>query len=525
MKLKISDIVDIPKLQSLMESFYAATGIPLGILDVHGEILVAVGWREICSQFHRKNPHTEALCIQSDSNIQCHLHSDKPYIWYKCANGLIDAAAPIIVNEVHLATIFQGQFLFDAPDVEEFRQQAKKYGFNENEYLEALNRVPIYSREKLDSIMHYFQHLAQHLAEMGMTKLRLLEAQHTTLRDFKNKMKSVLDDCPHIAVRVFGEGGDARYFNPAAEHIYNVIFKEIKGQTIIQMGFDSTTVGVLQNMLAQAEETFWPVGPVEWSFKNKAGMEKHLYTTILPVSFFNKKDFICMDFDVTERKQLEHEMARMEKLNLVGEMAAGIGHEVRNPMTTVRGFLQLLSEKEECKQHKDSYNLMIDELDRVNSIITEFLTLAKNRAIKPEMKNLNVIISSVAPLLEANALTLDKSLIVILEEVPELLLDEQEIKQLLLNLVRNGMEAMDPGGCLTIRTYIDQDNVVLSIEDQGHGIPLEIMDKLGSPFFSTKEHGTGLGLAVCYSIAARHKAQISVESGNEGCKFYVKFKI
>ncbi|SFG93474.1 PAS domain S-box-containing protein [Desulfotomaculum arcticum] len=229
--------------------------------------------------------------------------------------------------------------------------------------------------------------------------------------------------------------------------------------------------------------------------------------------------------DITERKKMEKEMARLERLNLVGEMAASIGHEIRNPMTTVRGFLQILSGKDECRKYKEYYDLMIQELDRANSIIKEYLSLAKNRSVDYKMYNLTDIIQALSPLITADAINSNIILELNLQPVPDLMLDEKEIRQLLLNLVRNGLDAMKSGGRLTIRTFINEDaEVVLSIQDQGCGIAQEIVDKIGTPFFTTKEEGTGLGLAVCYSIAVRHNATIKLDSNTGGTTFYIVFK-
>lgn len=231
-----------------------------------------------------------------------------------------------------------------------------------------------------------------------------------------------------------------------------------------------------------------------------------------------------LGIDITEQKRLEKEMARLDRLNLIGEMAAGIGHEIRNPMTTVRGFLQMLGEKQDCARYREYYNLMIDELDRANSIITEFLSLAKNKAIDLKVQNLNKIIKAISPLIVADAMVYDKYVKMELGDVPDLLLDKKEIRQLTLNLVRNGLEAMSPGQYLTIKTFAEEGEVVLAVQDQGKGIEPDLLDKIGTPFLTTKEQGTGLGLAVCYSIAARHNASIDFETGPTGCTFYVRFK-
>jgi len=228
--------------------------------------------------------------------------------------------------------------------------------------------------------------------------------------------------------------------------------------------------------------------------------------------------------DITERKHFERKIAWLERLNLIGEMAAGIAHEIRNPMTTVRGFLQMLAKKEECLPFHRYYNLMIDELDRANAIITEFLTLAKNKPANLKRVNLNSIIEALYPLIYADAMASDNNIEIELNSIPDLCLDEKEMRQLILNLTRNGLEAMPDGGCLTIRTFVDGGDVILSIEDQGSGIEAGVIEKLGTPFFTTKDDGTGLGLATCYSIATRHKATVKLETGPEGTIFLVRFK-
>ncbi len=230
--------------------------------------------------------------------------------------------------------------------------------------------------------------------------------------------------------------------------------------------------------------------------------------------------------DITEDKQMEIEMARLDRLNLVGQMAASIGHEIRNPMTTVRGFLQILSEKEGYINDRAFFELMIDELDRANSIITEFLSLARNKMLELKSVNLKSLVNNIYPLVKANAMLQDKQLMMeIIEEIPDMLIDEKEIRQLIHNLVHNALDATPPGGNVIIRLFREDEYVVLSIQDQGSGIDPEIVDKIGTPFFSTKEEGTGLGLAVCYGIADRHHATIDIETGPDGSTFMVIFPV
>ncbi len=227
--------------------------------------------------------------------------------------------------------------------------------------------------------------------------------------------------------------------------------------------------------------------------------------------------------DITESKIFRQEMARLDRLNLVGEMAAGLAHEIRNPMTVVRGYLQLLQLKEGYAEDRKRLTVMIEELDRANAIITEFLSLARNAPVKLQRQSLNNILTALLPLIQADAVKTGIAVNLKLAEIPELSLDEKQIRQVVLNFVRNGLEAMDGKGVLTIKTYLDEDEVVLAVNDQGNGISPDVLEKIGTPFFSTKEKGTGLGLAVCYRIAEQHNAKIKVETGAEGTTFAVYF--
>lgn len=227
--------------------------------------------------------------------------------------------------------------------------------------------------------------------------------------------------------------------------------------------------------------------------------------------------------DLTERRHMENEMTRLAQLNLVGEMAASIAHEIRNPMTTVRGYLQLLKEVDKYTDEVDSFNLMIEELDRANSIITEFLSLAKNKMVEIKSVNINIILKNVYPLMLANAMMQDKMISLNLTDIPDLLLDEQEIRQLILNLINNALESIRAGKAVFVSTYTSEGQVILAVRDQGEGIKKEIFERLGTPFFSTKEGGTGLGLAVCYGIASRYNARIEIDTGPRGSTFYVCF--
>ncbi len=225
-------------------------------------------------------------------------------------------------------------------------------------------------------------------------------------------------------------------------------------------------------------------------------------------------------------ENLQSELERLDRFHLVGQIAAGIGHEIRNPLTTIRGFLQLLSAKDDCLRYEHYFKLMIDELDRANTLIGEFLSLTKNPPANFVFRQLNDIIMAVSPLLTADATLQDKLILLDLcPNLPNLFLNSSEIRQLIFNLVRNALEAIEPEGKVVIRTYTRESEVILSVADNGSGMTPEQIAMVGKPFVSTKADGTGLGLTICHNIATRHHAKITVTSSVKATTFFVHFPI
>lgn len=230
--------------------------------------------------------------------------------------------------------------------------------------------------------------------------------------------------------------------------------------------------------------------------------------------------------DITELSQLRDERGRMERLSLVGQMAASITHEIRNPMAVIRGFVQLIQERSPQNQF-EYFRIIMEELDRANLIISDFLSLAQNRELKMEKASLHATINDLVPLLNADANLRGQTLEVQLcDGLPDMYLNDREMKQLLLNLARNGMEAMEDKGVLRIYTTCSESEISIHISDEGVGIPKDKLDHLFEPFYTTKTRGTGLGLPLCLSIAERHNGRIEIEScEGRGTTFIVTFDI
>ena len=267
----------------------------------------------------------------------------------------------------------------------------------------------------------------------------------------------------------------------------------------------------------------------ELIFQNeeKADRAAELVIANIELAFQGKeKSKRAAEFTTEHQNRLfEKEMARLDRLYLVGQMAEGIGHEIRNPMTTVRGYLQLLGEKPEYAARKPTFDLMISELDGANAIITEFLSLTQTERTEVKFQNINDIVKNLYSFIKGATFTQNKQIRFIPGEIPNLELNPSEITQLVLNLTRNGLEAMPEGGCLKVKSYVEDGKVVLAITDEGCGIPPENLRKLGTPFFTTKDSGTGLDLAICYKIVESHNAKIEIDSSSSGTTFFISFPI
>ncbi len=165
----ISDIIDIPALQDMADSFYSLTGVGISIDDLHGTILVGAGWQDMCTKFHRCHPETIKNCIESDLHLSGKV-AEGEYALYKCKNGMWDIVTPIIVSSKHIANLFSGQFFFDdeVPDRDYFERQAAKYGFNKADYLAAMDRVPRHSRDKVREVMEFYTKFARLVSQLQL---------------------------------------------------------------------------------------------------------------------------------------------------------------------------------------------------------------------------------------------------------------------------------------------------------------------------------------------------------------------
>ncbi|MBB6637350.1 ATP-binding protein [Cohnella thailandensis] len=226
--------------------------------------------------------------------------------------------------------------------------------------------------------------------------------------------------------------------------------------------------------------------------------------------------------DISERKKNEELLINSEKLYVAGQLAAGIAHEIRNPLTSLKGFLHLIGSG---RKEASYYDIMNSELDRIEGIVSELLMLAKPQVYDLSYHDVRVMMRDTVTLLETQAILHNVYIEAEYGKEPMWVFGvENQIKQVFINIIKNAIEAMSDGGAIHVRLSREEDSVRVLISDEGPGIREEQLAKMGQPFYTTKEKGTGLGLMVSYKIVDNHDGQIRVSSRlGIGTSFEIRF--
>lgn len=229
--------------------------------------------------------------------------------------------------------------------------------------------------------------------------------------------------------------------------------------------------------------------------------------------------------DIRERKKTEQLLLNSEKLSVAGQLAAGIAHEIRNPLTAIKGFLHLM--RNDFGENQPYLNIIKSEMNRIEIILSELLVLAKPQDTKFEQKDVSVLLEHVTTLINTQAIMNNIEIETNTEsDLPLIDCDENQLKQVFINFLKNAIEAMPEGGKIHIQVRNqDSEKLILHFMDQGSGIPEEVLSKLGQPFVTTKEKGTGLGLMVCHQIIENHHGNIHITSSSKGTTIQVDLPI
>lgn len=235
----------------------------------------------------------------------------------------------------------------------------------------------------------------------------------------------------------------------------------------------------------------------------------------------NKNMAIIHLRNIQERKELQKLAIKSEKLNMAGQLAASIAHEIRNPLTSIKGFIKLAKEGSLDYEH---YSIIEEEMDRIETISSELLVLGKPLSVEIQTCDAGKLLSDVCILLQSQAVM--KRIEIKCEAEKKCLVrsNEGQLKQVFINFIKNAIEAMDNGGVIHTSVCGQDGQTVIVIQDEGKGIPDSMMKKIGEPFYSTKDSGTGLGLMVCFNIVEQYEGEIQVRSQmDKGTTFTIRF--
>ncbi|APH05112.1 PAS domain S-box protein [Bacillus weihaiensis] len=225
----------------------------------------------------------------------------------------------------------------------------------------------------------------------------------------------------------------------------------------------------------------------------------------------NITGIISVSRDIRQRVEQDNLLRKSEKLAITGQLAAALAHEIRNPLTSIKGFIQLFSKSKECDE--SFLTITMDEIQSIEEKLSEFLRLSHPSAMKMEQIKLDQLLNQVVQLLQSKALLDNKEIKTHLNTVlPFIMGDEQSLKQVFFNIIQNGLDAISEKGFVLIKSAVSKSKVTIYFIDNGRGIPKERLQSLGQPYYSTTEKGTGLGLMTTFKILQQHDGVIEVDS-------------
>ncbi|QCJ44272.1 sporulation kinase [Bacillus sp. S3] len=229
--------------------------------------------------------------------------------------------------------------------------------------------------------------------------------------------------------------------------------------------------------------------------------------------------------NVNQQQQMREKLQRDERLNVISQLAASVAHEVRNPLTSVRGFLQLIRDDEDLKSAQKHYiDIALTELKHAQSIINDYLSLAKPNTEGLTTVNISEEVRKTVALMTSFSNIQNISIQMQIQASLYIKGNKSEIKQVLVNIMKNGIEAMETGGMLHVLTYEKDGEIIIQIIDSGKGMTNSQLAKLGTPFYTTKEKGTGIGLTISFQYIQAMKGTITVESQlGKGTTFTIRF--
>ncbi len=524
MKYRLEDLLDIPRLQSLLDSLYASSKIPSAIIDNDGKIHTGSGWQDACTKFHRVHPDVEKLCIESDKYITRHIHAGAPWVIYKCPQGLVDTATPLVVEGTHIGNVFTGQLFLEPTDIGFFRSQAVRYGWDEEAYLDAVRKIPVIPRQVLQEHLAFIARFTEMLAEIGLKRQREKENEEQRQKE-ETQARMILQTAMDGFCLMDKQGrildANEAYCRMSGYDRDELLTMRIRDVEAIESGGDVEER--LSTLTSRGEDRFQTVH----RRKDGSRFEADVSVQYRPIFGGRMAAFIR---DVSERKILEEQLRQSQKMEAVGRLAGGIAHDFNNLLTVIAGYSDLLLSRTDGNSalRKDVEQIKRAS-ERASALTRQLLAFSRKQVLQSKVLDLNELVSQMEMMLR-RLIGEDVELRTILAtRLWSVKADPSQIEQALVNLVVNGRDAMPKGGVLTIETSninlgedfvkehpsaIPGPHVSLTVTDAGLGMGEEVKAHIFEPFFTTKEKGkgTGLGLSTVYGIVNQSRGHIQVRS-------------
>ncbi len=538
---ELSNIIDTQAVQALMEEFYEVTKMGMAIIDLKGNVLVGVGWQDICVKFHRTNEITRMNCLESDTILTRGVKKGE-FRSYKCKNNMWDIVSPIYIGEKHIGNIFTGQFFYEdeVPDYNFFVDQAEKYNFEREDYLSALRHVPRWKRERVDSLMGFFAKFATIVSRLSYSNIKLAKAMadqkktEEKLQESKEKLDFAMKG-GNIGVWEWNPKTDEMIWDERMENIFSIAPGSFN---MTYMAFENY---VVEDDIPHIRKSFRMALKEETPFdtifriKTESGV-KYLNAKALVKK--NSEDTpigmtgVCID--ITEMKKsaeqalfgLNEDLLRSNKE--LEQFAYVASHDLQEPLRMVSSFTQLLEQRYKDKLDQDGVEFIqyaVDGARRMQTLINDLLAFSRIQTRGKELSNVDMNVVLDRTIFNLNLMIQEKQALITNDELPFVKADEVQMIQLFQNLIGNAIKFCNIAPKIHIEVKEEIDCYIFSVKDNGIGIEPQYFEKIFQIFQrllpKDQYEGTGIGLAICKRIVQRHGGHIWVESEiNKGTNFY-----
>lgn len=482
-KYSILDLVDIDQLRDIFEKFTSATGFTIGFLDHPAmNILVSTGWRDICVKFHRECPATAENCRMSNARLLNDLNEPGRIVIEKCDNGLVDCAIPIIIKGKHIASLATGQLFLEEPDRGSFRARARKFGFDEDAYMKALDEIPVFSEEKVKSVTAFLGSLARVVSELGYTNLEIKtkaesleneiavrKSAEIALRESEEKYRALVEttDTGYVII-----GGDGKVADANSEYVrltglgelsrvcgrevteWTAEYDKARNAEEVRKCFETGRVRNLE--IDYIDKNSGAVTPIEVNatvVKNSSGVQ-----------------IVTLCRDITARRNIERRLKQSiaEKDTLLNELY----HRTKNNMQVVCSMLALQSVSTDDERMKTAFKDMENRIHSI-ALVHQKLYSSHNLSsinLKEYLAELSaLLIKSYGPRSGGVAVAYETQDINVLIDVaiPCGLI----VNELFSNSLKHAFSSSSGGGRITVRAVRDgADGIEIGVSDDGAGV-------------------------------------------------------